>query len=175
MGYSIEHYNKFDPNFESDLKESQPYVELAAEWLRKVGCVAEVQPLKVRPDASKMGDYADDGDIHLIRANGKTARAEVKHRGLHFTSLRDYPYPTVIVDNAHTFDNAKKKPELYVIINKLATHGALIRVEFSRHAWVKTVKMDRGKNRNRTLYECPKELCEFFDFAAPHREPGMEG
>ena len=155
--YSPAHYEQFDATFVEDLRESQQYVWQAAQWLSQKGYNVTVRKTNVRPSAEQMREYADSGDIEIIQ------RVEVKRRKLAFTCREDYPYKTVFVDVAHTFDNAICKPYAYIVINESATHCLIVKGETSKQ-WIKSTKLDRAKNRERMFYECPLELCQFFAF-----------
>jgi len=161
MTYSLAHYDEHDPNFVSDLQNSQASVWLAAQWLNKKGYNVTVRKVNVRPSTQDMKKFADNGDIEIIQ------RVEVKRRGIEFTSASDYPYETVFVDVAHTFDNAISKPLAYIIINKSGTHCVVVKSETCR-SWIKAKKHDRYKNRDRWFYECPVELCKFYPFDTRH-------
>jgi len=155
--YTFEHYDKYDPDFVKDLMESQVSVWMAAQWLSEKGYNVTVRKTNIRPSSNNMSEYADNGDIEIIQ------RIEVKRRKIDFTSEFDYPYKTVFVDVAHTFDNAINKPFAYIIINQNGTHCIVIKSETFKH-WIKTQKHDRLKNRDRFFYECPIKLCKFYSF-----------
>jgi hypothetical protein len=150
-----EDYDRLDPTFERDLEESKLAVSVAAKWLSSKGYPVVVRPTFVRPDASKMSDFSDDGDIEIIQ------RVEVKRRqSLTFSSKEDFPYQTLIVDVAHAYDNARPKPYMYMIFNKEMTDCLLVECR-TFHKWIKTTKYDRHRNRDRTFYECPIELVKW--------------
>lgn len=154
--YDLAHYEQNDATFIDDLKESQQYVWRAAQWLSTLGYNVTVRPVQIRPHVGQMSEYADSGDLEIIQ------RVEVKRRpSLRFTCREDYPYPTAIVDVAHTWDNARPKPYAYIVFNGDASACLVIKGATSRH-WVKTVKHDRAKSRERTFYECPVEYCQFY-------------
>lgn len=153
MSY-LETYEQDDPSFIQDLKDSQRAVMVAARWLLDKGYSVTVKPLRIRPTVEQMSEYSDDGDLEI------NERIEVKGRKIDFTSKEDFPYPSIIVDVAHSWDNAKPKPAMYILFNKSMTHIALVRRGTSSK-WSKVTKMDRFKNRERTFYECPIELVEF--------------
>lgn len=141
-----------DPTFVSDLLNSQNAVWKVAKWLNIQGYNITVRPTAIRPDASQMASYADQGDLEIIQ------RIEVKQRpDLHFTCRDDFPYPTVIVDVCHTWDKAIVKPYAYIICNAEVT-AALIVLGSTRKQWTQVTKYDTKRNRERHFYECPISL-----------------
>ncbi len=145
--------DEIDPTFEADLKGSKKYVRIAAEWFAAKGFPVIVEPTFVRPDSSERSEYADHGDLRIIQ------RVEVKHREkLTFTCAGDFPYPTIIVDVAHAWDNAHPKPYVYMILNRDATHMALV---YGRHFKQWTKEMIHSRNRDREHYLCPVRFVTF--------------
>jgi hypothetical protein len=157
MKYSFSKYEKEDPNFISDLRESKKSVEVVADWLRSLGKKVNIFEVKERPSVEKMAEYADDGDLEIVDELNGSKRIEVKHRkSLKFSGLKDFPYKTIIVDVCHTFDNADPKPYAYVILNDTMTTALIVTTSSSEY-WKKVSKRDRFKNRIRYFYECPVE------------------
>lgn len=148
-------YDRDDPTFVDDLVNGQQYEWLIARWLSERGYDVTKRALRIRPESSRMQQYSDGGDLEII------FRVEVKRRNIDFTSRETYPYDTVIVDVAHTFDSARTKPYCYFILNTNATCFALVMVKKTQNQWIKSKRFDASKNRERTFYECPVELCSF--------------
>ena len=156
MGYTFDHYEKYDPNFGNDLENSTKYVWVAAKLLSNMGYNVTVKCTKLRPSVEEMAEYSDDGDLEINQ------RVEVKHRPkLTFTCQDDFPYETVIVDVAHTWDSAKPKPMGYFIFNADASAYLVVKGDTSKD-WIKVKKYDKAKNREREFYECHKSLCKFY-------------
>ena len=151
---SFESFDRDDSSFVQDLFDSQAVVLEAAKWLLNKGYKVTVNPTRVRPSVEKMAEYADNGDLEI------NERIEVKGRKIDFTSREDFPYTSIIVDVAHVWDRAKPKPAFYLLFNRARTHIAVVG-RSTREAWVKVEKMDKGKNRMRTFYECPIERVKF--------------
>jgi hypothetical protein len=148
-------YNTQDPTFIEDLRKSRASVETVARWLSSKGVPVIVRPTFERPDASRMSEFSDDGDLEIIQ------RVEVKQRpNLDFTSKDDFPYPTLIVDACHCYDNAKQKPYAYVIVNRAGDVAFVVYVRDTRAKWLRVKKHDKAKQRDREFYECPMELVE---------------
>ena len=98
-------YEANDASFVADLIESQRAVWYAAKLLNEMGYNVTIRPQNIRPSVEQMSEYADDGDLEIIQ------RIEVKRRKRpHFTGKDDFPFPTMIVDVAHTWDRANPKP-----------------------------------------------------------------
>lgn len=95
---------KPDGEFLRSLTESQGSVQVAADWLRSLGYEVRVTPLRVRPDASQITAYQDDGDLSVCIA-GNWEIVEVKE--IVFAPLRELardPSRTIIIDNAASFE-----------------------------------------------------------------------
>jgi hypothetical protein len=160
---TAERYERDDPTFIEDLIASEGAVWKAIRWLYgKLSCDVTIRGRKIRESISDISDWDDRGDL-VIHRGQDPERIEVKRRSLHFTNLSNYPYPTVIVDVAHTFDRAEIKPTAYLIFNDHLTHVIVISTKKTRESWTRTERPDHGKNRVRTFYECPKELVYFYE------------
>jgi hypothetical protein len=149
-------YEANDAGFVADLIESQRAVWYAARLLNEMGYNVTIRPQNIRPSVEQMSEFADDGDLEIIQ------RIEVKRRRQpYFTGKGDFPFPTMIVDVAHTWDRASPKPFAYLIFNSDLTVCCAVRGETS-DMWNRVERWDRGKSRTRTFYECPLDLCDFF-------------
>lgn len=145
-------YDRDDPTFIADLRESVKAVEVVAQWLNAKGYSVVIRPTFERPSPAQMGEYADEGDLEVLQ------RVEVKRRlTLTFTGKDDFPYESLIVDACHCFDRARPKPYAYVILNREMTVALVVRTA-TREAWTRTRKHDRQKGRDREFYECPLDL-----------------
>ena len=143
-----------DPSFVDDLKRSQSSVWMVARWLNERGYNVVVRPLRIRESVEQMAEYGDLGDLEIIQ------RVEVKQREVAFTGATDYPFPTVIVDVAHTWDRARPKPHAYIIVSQDKSTAAIVMgASFSQ--WVKVERFDAAKKRNRTFYEAPLSVVRF--------------
>jgi len=147
-----------DPTFVDDLFASMETVWLVARTLQARGLPVVVQPLFVRPKIEDLNQYTDHGDLAIVQ------RVEVKRRirakDAAFTSASDYPFPSIMVDTAHTWDNAKPKPYAYVIVNGAGTAAAIIHGSTCR-SWRKVTRYDKYRHRERTFYVCPTTLARF--------------
>ena len=150
-------YEVDDPGFVDDLKESKSHVHKVAEWLRGRGHVVHEKEIRIRPDVEQMRAYADDGDLEIE----DRGRVEVKQRKIQFSSKDTFPYNTIIVDVAHTWEKANPKPIAYILTNKDTTACLIVNASTSEH-WLEVKKWDRFKKRERRFLECPITHCEFF-------------
>jgi hypothetical protein len=152
LGYmtDLSEYEKKDPNFIDDLKNSQDHVAKVASWLSRRNDVI-IMPTRIRPSVDVMRDFSDCGDL-LIHDK----RIEVKQRkNISFGVNRKYPYTTAIVDVCHTFDDAIIKPFAYVVTNKDVS-SCFIAYGSDSTKWKKEPRMDRHKGRERWFYFTPK-------------------
>lgn len=150
-----------DPHFQRDLRKSRPSVWCVAQWLGNRGYDVLVPAAKERPEIEDMDEYADKGDLFISGLGRENHRVEVKRRvSLSFSGLKDWPYPTMIVDAAHCWDRAAQKPVVYVILNPEMTVSAIVRAE-SAPRWSQSRRWDRFKGRERDFYECQMSDVEF--------------
>jgi hypothetical protein len=153
-------YERHDPDFIADLRNSSESLWLAARWLWSFGYSVTVPPMAVRAKVQDMGCYSDNGDLWISKGS-INERIEVKHRPkLHFTCAADYPFSTVFVDAAHNWDRARIKPRCYLIFNADLTYMAIVKGN-TFPAWRRVEKMDRG--RVRKFYECPIDRVSFIN------------
>jgi len=143
-------YERSDPSFIADLRNSKEAVELAAKWLSEMGYPVIVRPTFERPSVERMSEFSDSGDLEIVQ------RVEVKRRQLlTFTSKSDFPYETIIVDACHCYDKAHPKPYAYIIFNREMTAAFIVDVKRTVSEWRRVEKRDRHKGRDRAFYECP--------------------
>lgn len=160
----LNHYEKYDSSFVQDLKDSDKHVDIVAKWLQekliKHNLKVIKKRIKIRKKIEDMSKFSDDGDLEIHHPDGRIERIEVKRRFINFTNKYDFPYPTIFVDVAHTWERANPKPSGYILTNSKCTVCAIVRSRTSKR-WIKTNKYDNKKKRYRKFYECPKEYIEF--------------
>ena len=138
-----EHNNRV---FKDTLLRSRAAVNLFAAHLFKRGYPVELPDERVAPDYESRMAYRDDGDL-FTRIAGHRVRIEVKAReNIEFTSADDYPYPTIMVCAAHSWEMSDPKPWLYVIINRSRTVAAYIRGSTQPEWWVEERQDKRYMN-----------------------------
>lgn len=155
----LENIEKNDPHFVKDLKKSDLHVKKVIKWLKEKGFDAKRKPHGVREKIEDMSKFSDDGDIE-VTVDGKKERFEAKQRFLKFSSKKTFPYKTLIVDTAHTWDRANPKPKAYVITNDICSCCFVVKTETFKY-WIKKRRWDSKKKRMRTFYECPIEHAKF--------------
>ena len=145
-----------DAAFLARLRDSKQYATLAAHILSKWYPVT-IRPTYERPDVLQRAEYADQGDLEIIQI------VEVKHRPeLHFTCRADFPYPTIIVDQASSYDKKKQKPYMYMILNADCTHYAIVRGDTKKH-WTEGETVNKFNGMKVLYYYCPVQLVNFFE------------
>ncbi len=147
---------KDSERFLSDLSSSRIAVNQFADLARRKGFSAWLPPDRTRPDASVRAEYADAGDMML------QGRVEHKVRtNLRFTCRDDYPYQTVIVDEAYKEDAKSEDPVLmYVIENADRTHAAVV-YGWTRSRWKIESRHDPIQGRVCDFYTLDKSLVRF--------------
>lgn len=151
-------YERDDPTFIADLRKSREAVDVAAGWLSEHGYPVIVRPTFERPHVGVKSEFADTGDLEIVQ------RVEVKRRvDMDFTSKTNFPYPTVIVDACHCFDNAKPKPYAYFVFNRSMTAALIVNTRETAAQWIRTSKFDNKKQRTRSFYECAIECTTFVE------------
>ena len=157
--YDISQYEIDDPSFVNDLKKSDNHVDKVVDWLQKQGVQAKKKTIRIRGQVKEMSKFSDDGDIEIIWKNKKEI-VEVKQRRLNFTSAKDFPYQSIIVDAAHIWEKANPKPITHILTNEKITHCVIVWRKTSSQ-WKHVEKWDRFKKRKRRFFECPIALLEF--------------
>ena len=149
-----------DPNFPEDLEESKAAVWRAARWLSDRGNHVTVRHTRLREKIEERGEFRALGDLDILQ------RVEVKGRGLDFTSLEDFPFPTIIVCTVHSWDRAEPKPHAYLMVNREMTHLGVVLGSTSKH-WKQRTVFDRRRGREIANYECPIEFVDFLPMPKP--------
>lgn len=146
---------KSEREFIDALNQSGGTVAMVASWMMLHGCDVMIRPTLIRPDFESRNKFADSGDLEI------RLRVEVKQRSIAFTSVEDYPYPTVFVDEVFKVDRIKKGALWgYIIINAAKTHACCVKSETRKH-WKKIVRFDNKDGQERSFYVCEKRLCHF--------------
>jgi hypothetical protein len=145
---------KDDPTFPDDLEKSKQAVWVSARHLSNKGNPVTINPTFLRPNIQDKDAYSDNGDLSLV------LRVEVKWRNIDFKSREDFPYSTVIVDVAKTYNNAKPRPYFYMIVNKDLSGYLLVACNTDKN-WVTAKRFDSHVGRERLYWECPIALCSY--------------
>lgn len=124
--------DKTHENFQSRINnpESIKCVFIAAEWCRMLGYQeVVVQPMSVAPTRSVSHLYTDQGDIHMLDANGRPCSVETKHKAKTSFSLeRAYPFPDIWLDSPERFNQkmrSARPPVAYINFCRDHSHAAI--------------------------------------------------
>lgn len=146
--------DQIDLTFTDDLKRSQIAVRRTADYLSALGFPVIVEPTFVRPNSDAAPEYADSGDLRAV------ITVETKHRpDIEFTCAEDFPYPTVIVDKASTFDRKRPRPFYYFIWNADYSVCIIVDVAKTVKRWRKVERYAHG--RTSAYYELDTARCVF--------------
>lgn len=121
---------------------------------KQVGINILTPPLSVSETKRDRYDHVDAGDglAHLW--------LEHKVRNFEFTCREDYPYPTVIVDEAYKIAAKPHPAAIYVIQNRSMTHAAVV-YGWTKCDWKQEEFFDRTAMRGGTFYTVPKGMVRF--------------
>jgi hypothetical protein len=122
--------------FSANLNNSREAVNFYAGYLKKLGCSIEMPEERLSPNYEQRMEYTDGGDL-FTQIGDKRIRLEVKQRrNIEFSGRADYPYQSIMVCAAHSWELADPKPYVYVILNRSLTAAAYILGETSPEWWV---------------------------------------
>ena len=142
--------------FAQDIIKSQAPTYTLANWWDSRGVAVYLphfgevptNPLS-KPDPNRIPDGGKD---LLIGRNRQ--RVEVKHRrDMTFTTVEQFPFPTVIVDVAHKINN-DGPASLYCFVNGPMTHCLFLRTSRTQQFWTQGRQMDHRIGRERPYYYC---------------------
>lgn len=133
-------------SFNAHLRDSREAVNFYAKYLTRLGCQIEIPEERLTPTYEQRLEYADSGDL-FTQIGDKRIRLEVKQRrNIEFSGRADYPYQSIMVCAAHSFEYADPKPYVYVILNRSLTAAAYILGDTSPEWWVEERKDKRYYN-----------------------------
>ena len=159
-----------DDLFFKECREGQRWQEFVGRYLNAKGVQVHVEELSFRdnPNVSHYSDH-EASRWSLAREKMKIARKEyvntkdilvlpsaileVKSRNLSFTSPKDFPFNTVIIDTVSGYEQKNPKPRLYISVSRntgciIATSGV------SSDKWSKRKIYDKVRNIWEINYEC---------------------
>ena len=136
--------------FRGLLATSHTVAHVVAKSLALEGHHVRVLPYTVTPNEAERHKHTDHGDLEI------RMRVEVKHRpDIDFKTRDEFPWPSVIVDEAYKIDDPPPLPLYgYVIVNASMTAYLWIQA-WTRLAWFKEQEFDRRDNQTHTFYKCP--------------------
>jgi len=154
--------------FNAIVTHSDSVVHQVGKTLTYLGYKIEIPNLVLSPTVEDRWKYTDDGDIYLIKRNGKE-RIEVKYSyKLDFFSEDQFPYTFVIIDEKYKIDKPHKYPlNCYISVNKSRT-GCLRIPASTRDNWiVREGVPDSREIRLADQYLVHRALTKFFWLLPP--------
>lgn len=134
---------------------------VVAEYLHKRGYCVRVPAFDYRPKDSDWRDHVDDGDIYISKfTGGPEQRIDVKHLNTEFTSADDWPHSKVYIANAASVDRADPFPLAYILLNRSATHAAIVWGK-TRPTWREATCFARNTKTKYALKYCEPQYVEF--------------
>ena len=162
-----QHPDEIHQRFLADLKNSQPAVWRIAAWLthRHHDVMMPGFPINNEgPD--QWQKYADDGDLFIMRPDGKRGRVDVRHVSYDFIRAADWPHgDKFLIERVHRYDRKKPPPAMMFFVNPPMTHVALVRPRRSFAKWYveerrSSLNPEKGLEK---YYLCPMDLVEFME------------
>lgn len=126
--------------FPEMLLDSDVGVKRLADMFRNAGLKVEKPKTHIRPTRKKAKQYSDGGvDLYVGRW---PIQVKSKHGRHNFTSIEDFPYPTILVDQKRKF--LHHRVEAYVILNTDSTVGFAITRSAFKHFRETTITNKRN-------------------------------
>jgi hypothetical protein len=149
-----------EARFRSAVSNSWRAVWAVAQHIHRHGERSiQVQPYRLRPSFDQRADYGDAADLLVCKGGDSWLPIEVKWRGLDFSGVEDFPFPTIFIDRA--VKSQSTQPVCYFMVNRGITHAA--RIDWRTHDhWIgPNTYHDAKKGYEVTVYECPLNLVHF--------------
>jgi hypothetical protein len=145
--------------FLQQLHIGDQWAEHVARNITECGKYAYATPTQVAETPEQIAEFtAKEKDILLDR--GRTL--EVKSRSFHFTSVEDYPYPTVFVDTVEGW-RAKEAKAVAVAVVSQKSGGIVVVPVSTEGSWSVKRIYDSKRGFEVSVLECPKELLRSFE------------
>ena len=136
-----------------------PYVKIVADLLRRANFEIKTPDQRPRKIRHK---YSDHGDIHILSKGETKFIVEVKSRKIAFSSIGDYPFREVFIDNVNQF-NAKKFRIAAIVIISQITEAMFVVPMSSKKYWFTEEITDEEKKVRVKKYLVDKEHCINFE------------
>jgi hypothetical protein len=149
-----------DELFEAELRRGHRWAEHVASAIRSRGLAVEVTPMELRADIDDRHRFEDEHD--LMVGSRRPVRIDVKSRGIKFTSVADYPYPTAFVDTASGWNAKVHKPVAIVLVSQI-TSGMLVVPRSTESTWRIRELRDRFRKIDDVFLEVRTEHLRPFD------------
>lgn len=139
--------------FRERLLEAQGSQAMIAAYMASKNYNVRIKPCLLPNNDKKLVD--DGGDLELL------LNLQIKVRNLDFTSRKDYPFDTVLIDEAYKIERLKL-PQLYgyLILNKKKDHACFVCAKTNKQ-WRKVERYDSKYKDTRKFYTVNKNFCEF--------------
>ena len=135
-------------------------VFVVAAWMHRLKRTVKIYPIDAAPFGEDPNKYVDKGDLLVTDEKGENSLLEVKHIQTSFTCQEDWPHPFVIVSNVGSVDRNRGSVKAYVILNKEATHVAIIPAS-DIDSWEKRDIMSSNTQKVEAFYTCKPSSCVF--------------
>lgn len=142
------------------LDKSRMSTFLVAEYLHKRGYTVHIPAFDYRPLGSNWQDHVDNGDLYVWKERDDMLRIDVKHINRQFTCREDFPHSHIFVADARAIKRADPKPSAYIVVNKAATHIAIIWWKTSS-VWEEHQVFASNTQRHIKVMRCPTEHVDF--------------
>lgn len=157
--------------YEERFFSGQKFVRIVANLLKAEGFTVRtpLQRVKSLRKANK-----DSGDIHIMV--GETTRfiVEVKSRRIVFSSIGDYPFKEVFIDNCSQWNNKKFRVAAIVIISQI-TEAMFVVPMSSKKYWFTSEITDEEKQVRVWKYLVDKQFCISFESMAQKLKDKLKG
>lgn len=134
----------------------------AAYWLSTFWDMrVEVAPLKFAMSPAMADRFSDDGDLFVLKEDGRRLIVDVKGLKATFSGRHDWPFREVFVSSARSVHRLGERTEAYVSVSSDFAAVAIIKREtwpswYTREVYNGVFKQAEQK------YCCPLELVKFY-------------
>lgn len=142
------------------LDQSRLSTFLVAEFLHKRGYTVVIPAFNYPPPNSNWEDHVDDGDLFISKDNEPQHRIDVKHINVDFTCADDFPHSHMFVADARAIKRANPHPLAYIIVNKSASHVAIVWWK-TIGVWEEHTVFASNTEKHITVMRCPVEHVDF--------------
>ena len=155
--------------FMAILTESEAAVWCIAQWLTHRGHDILIPRFLLNPDVRRWREYADDGDLFIVRSDDTRTRIEVRHisEKYPFTCRDDWPHgEKFLIERVPRYDRKKPSPEIMFFVNHPMTHTAVVMPNSSFEGWYveeRAPAYNRPEEGSADYYLCPMGHVKFME------------
>lgn len=136
-------------SFPSALREGQDAERGWVDKMRSLGlAVAHGKKITVRRH-DKQKDFVESPDAAALFA------IEIKQRDVKFTSEKDFPYPTVFVNNNRSVEKATVVPMIYVFVSRPTGKWVWLSMLDQDETWTSKPVWDTGRRHTIDMLSAP--------------------